>query len=154
MRYAHTNIAARDWEKLAQFYIDVFECKVKPPKRDLKGLWLDRATGLKNARQFGVHLSLPGHGDNPPTLEIFSYDEFIDKTDDVMANTIGFTHIAFEVEDVKTILKKALEHGASMLGEVVENKIDGVGTINFTYFRDLEGNIIEIQSWDYEDSNK
>ncbi len=68
----------------------------------------------------GVHLLLPWHGENPPTLEIFSYEEFVDH-DPIMANFIGFTHIAFEVE--------------------------GVGMLKFTYFRDPEGNIIEIQSW-------
>ena len=145
MRFAHTNIAARDWKKLSQFYIDVFECKVKPPERDLKGEWLDRAIGIKNARQMGVHLSLPGY-DNPPTLEIFSYEEFID-TVPMMANQIGFTHITFEVEDVEAVLEKALEHGASMLGEVIENEVKGVGVLKFTYLRDIEGNIIEIQSW-------
>ncbi|MDC0932444.1 VOC family protein [Arcobacteraceae bacterium] len=146
MRFAHTNIAARNWETLADFYINVFDCKPKPPKRDLKGEWLDKATGLQNARQFGMHLSLPGYDENSPTLEIFSYDEFITNKP-VMANHIGFTHIAFEVDDVDVILKKALEHNASKLGEVIENKIEGVGILKFTYFRDPEGNIIEIQSW-------
>ncbi len=145
MRFAHTNIAARNWKSLSQFYIDVFECKVKPPERDLKGDWLDRAIGIKNARQMGVHLSLPGY-ENPPTLEIFSYEEFID-TVPMMANQIGFTHIAFEVEDVDASLAKALEHGATMLGEVIENEVEGVGVLKFTYLRDIEDNIIEIQSW-------
>lgn len=146
MRFAHTNIAARDWESLANFYINVFECKIKPPKRDLKGAWLDLATGLKDARQTGVHLLLPGHGENPPTLEIFSYKKLVDNSP-IMANHIGFTHIAFEVEDVDAILEKALQNGASKLGEVIEKEVEGVGMLKFTYFRDPEGNIIEIQSW-------
>ena len=25
-RYAHTNIISKDWKKIAQFFIDVFEC--------------------------------------------------------------------------------------------------------------------------------
>jgi|GEM_PF-4690222 len=41
MRFARTNIAARDWEKLSQFYEDVFDCTVKPPRRKLSGEWLD-----------------------------------------------------------------------------------------------------------------
>ncbi len=145
MRFAHTNITARDWKRLADFYIKVFECKIKPPKRDLKGEWLDKAIGIKNARQMGVHLSLPGY-ENPPTLEIFSYEEFID-TAPIMANQIGFTHIAFEVEDVDTIVKKALDNGGAKLGEIIENEIEGVGILRFTYLRDIEGNIIEIQAW-------
>ena len=145
MRFAHTNIAVHDWERLADFYINVFECKIKPPKRDLKGEWLDKAIGLKNARQTGVHLSLPGY-DNPPTLEIFSYEKFVD-TNPIMANQIGFTHIAFEVDDVDATFEKALKYGATALGEVIENEIEGVGVLKFTYLRDIEGNIIEIQSW-------
>jgi len=66
MRYAHTNIVARDWKKLSDFYINVFNCSVKPPKRNLSGNWLDQATGLSNAKLEGVHLLLPGHGENGP----------------------------------------------------------------------------------------
>ncbi|MGA1931214.1 VOC family protein [Arcobacter sp. YIC-464] len=146
MRFAHTNIAARDWKSLADFYINVFECKIKPPQRDLRGEWLDKAIGIKNARQMGVHLTLPGFEKNAPTLEIFSYEEFVD-TNPIMANHIGFTHIAFEVEDVDATMQKALDNGATKLGEVIENKIEGVGMLKFTYLRDIEGNIIEIQSW-------
>lgn len=150
MRYAHTNIAAQDWEKVAQFYINVFNCTPKPPKRDLKGEWLDKAIGLKNARQFGIHLNLPGYENTTaPTLEIFSYDEMV-KTTPLMANSKDFTHIAFEVENVYEILEKVIANGGSKLGEIIKNKIEGVGVINFTYCRDCEENIIEIQSWDYE----
>ena len=146
MRFAHTNIAAKDWETLADFYIKVFDCKLKPPKRDLKGAWLDKAIGIKNSRQVGVHLSLPGYPENPPTLEIFSYDEYVENNP-IMANHIGFTHIAFEVESVDETLKKALEHQATILGEIIEKEIEDVGVLKFTYLRDPEGNIIEIQSW-------
>lgn len=146
MRFAHTNIAARDWKKIADFYINVFECTIKPPQRNLSGKWLDRATGLTNAKLEGVHLALPGHGDNPPTLEIFSYQEMHD-VPDIMANYTGFTHIAFEVEDVNTTLARALANGAVNLGEVVEKEVANVGLLKFVYFRDPEGNIVEIQSW-------
>lgn len=146
MRFAHTNIAARDWRSLAQFYIDVFGCRVKPPERRLSGDWLDRATGLTGARLEGVHLILPGHGDAGPTLEIFTY---ADAHDDgpVMANHIGFTHIAFEVPSVSDVFAQALAHGASRLGELTEREVPGVGLLTFVYFRDPEGNIVEIQSW-------
>ena len=146
MRFAHTNIAARDWKKLSQFYMDVFDCTVKPPERRLSGKWLDRATGLSNAQLEGVHLVLPGHGENGPTLEIFTYAE-MDAAASVMPNHPGFTHIAFEVESVERVYEKALNHGAKKLGETVEKKVPGVGVLQFVYFRDPEGNIVEIQSW-------
>lgn len=146
MRFSHTNIAARDWKKLSDFYINVFECTIKPPLRNLSGKWLDKGTGLTNAKLEGVHLYLPGHGENPPTLEIFSYEEMHDMLD-IMANYIGITHIAFEVEEVDSVMKKALEYGASHLGEISEREIEEVGTLKFVYLRDPEGNIVEIQSW-------
>ena len=149
MRFTHTNIAARDWKKLAQFYIEVFGCRLKPPERKLSGDWLDRATGLTGAHLEGAHLLLPGHGDNGPTLEIFSYAEMPDKGP-IMANQVGFTHIAFEVDDVRRTFAQALEQGGTPLGEVVEREIPGVGLLTFVYFRDPEGNIVEIQSWNKE----
>ena len=147
MRFAHTNIAAKNWKRLSDFYINVFNCRVKPPERNLSGDWLDKATGLKMARLTGVHLLLPGHGDNGPTLEIFTYED-THESDRMMANHTGFTHIAFEVEDVEATLKIALVNGAGLLGEITGKKIENVGILKFVYFRDPEGNIVEIQSWD------
>ena len=147
MRFAHTNIAARDWKRLSDFYIKVFNCKEKLPERNLSGDWLNQATGLTNARLTGIHLLLPGHGANGPTLEIFSYEN-TRESEPVMANCTGYTHIAFEVKDVETILNHALNNGAKLLGKVTEKIIEGVGILKFVCFRDPEGNIIEIQSWD------
>lgn len=146
MRYAHTNIVAGDWRKLADFYVRVFGCTVKPPERRLSGDWLDQATGLSGAVLEGVHLLLPGHGDTGPTLEIFSYQNTHERAP-FMANHTGLTHIAFEVEDVKQTFKIALSNGANRLGEITEKTIEGVGKLTFVYFRDPEGNIVEIQSW-------
>lgn len=146
MRFAHTNIVARDWKALADFYIDVFGCRGKPPERNLSGEWLDRATGLRGAALEGAHLLLPGHGENGPTLEIFSY-RGMEERGPIAANHTGLTHIAFEVEDVDRTLDEAMKHGGTALGTVVERTIEGAGDLKFVYFRDPEGNIVEIQSW-------
>jgi predicted enzyme related to lactoylglutathione lyase len=146
MRFAHTNIAAKNWKLLSEFYIKVFDCKIKPPERKLSGAWLDRAIGLQNAALEGVHLILPGHGDNGPTLEIFSYQKRHDSKP-IMANYVGLTHIAFEVHDVDQTLDEAIKNGGQLLGQVTEKTVDGVGELKFVYFRDPEGNIVEIQSW-------
>lgn len=146
MRFVHTNIVAKNWKMLSEFYIKVFGCKVKPPERELSGSWLDHATGLRNAILEGVHLLLPGHGANGPTLEIFTYKN-MHECEPLMANYSGFTHIAFEVDDVDQTLAAAMKSGGQLLGKVTEKTIDGVGDIKFVYFRDPECNIVEIQSW-------
>lgn len=147
MRYAHTNIAARDWRTLSEFYIRVFNCKLKPPERKLSGDWLDRATGLTDAALEGVHLLLPGHGEDGPTMEIFTYKDTY-AVDTSTANRLGFTHIAFEVDDIERVYTDAIEYGATVLGKITERAIPGVGELKFVYLRDPEGNIVEIQSWD------
>ena len=71
-KYVHTNLIARDWERLVRFYREVFGCEPKGPERDLSAAWLDRVNSVPNARLRGVHLQLPGYDDDGPTLEIFS----------------------------------------------------------------------------------
>ena len=33
IRYAHTNLIAKDWRSLARFYIEVFGCEPAGPER-------------------------------------------------------------------------------------------------------------------------
>ena len=143
-KYTHTNLVARDWKRLADFYVKVFGCAPVPPERDLSGGWLDRATALKDARITGIHLRLPGHGDAGPTLEVFQYDEETE-ADAPVPHRPGFGHIAFAVDDVEATKEAILEAGGGMVGEVVDVNIQGVGRLVFAYMRDPEGNILEIQ---------
>jgi len=144
MRYAHTNLVARDWRRLAGFYIEVFGCVPVPPERDLSGDWLDEATSLHGAHVRGVHLRLPGHGDDGPTLEVFQYDEETE-AEAPAPNRPGYGHIAFAVEDVEAVKEAVLSMGGGSVGEVVKVDIPGAGTLEFAYVRDPEGNVIEIQ---------
>lgn len=146
MKYAHTNIIAGDWKKLAQFYIEVFGCQPTYPERDLWGEWIDKATNINHVRIKGMHLRLPGYNDGP-TLEIFTYESGSLKNSPPEINRQGFSHIAFEVDSVENILNKLLEHGGTQLGEVIQKEYQGIGVLTMVYTRDPEGNIIEIQNW-------
>ena len=146
VRYVHTNLIAKNWRRLAQFYRDVFGCLPIPPERDLSGEWLDNATGVKGAHITGQHLRLPGYGDNGPTLEIFQYDAYTENPA-IAPNSTGFTHIAFAVEDVSATAQAVLDHGGSCIGDLTEREVPTVGRLTFRYMADPEGNIIEIQHW-------
>jgi hypothetical protein len=69
-RYVHTNVVARDWRALAEFYERVFGCVRVPPERDYRSAALDAGTGLRDAHLTGAHLRLPGWVDSGPTLEL------------------------------------------------------------------------------------
>lgn len=146
IRYAHTNIIAKDWKRLVDFYVKVFACVPVPPKRAQSGEWLDQGTGVNAAHLEGMHLRLPGHGPQGPTLEIYSYHPTLDAPATV-PNLRGIGHLAFEVENIKTVLVEALENGATKHGELSSHLVEGVGTIDFIYIADPEGNIIELQHW-------
>jgi len=145
-KYVHTNLIARDWKRLARFYTDVFGCERKGPERDMSGEWLDRMTSLNDAHLTGVHLRLPGYGDDGPTLEIFSYDQLIER-DLPAANQCGFAHIAFAVDDVDQALQAVIAAGGSAVGNITTTKVEGVGMLRVVYARDPEGNIVELQKW-------
>lgn len=67
-RYVHTNIIAKDYEKLIRFYKEVFGCQSIGEQRNLRGDWLDKLTGIPNAHIVGEHLVMPGHDKNPKLL--------------------------------------------------------------------------------------
>ena len=168
--YAHTNLVARDWKKVAQFYERVFGCVPVPPVRDLSGEWLDRATGIKSAHIRWIHLRLPGGSpgnntadavpgtnntghSNAPTLEIFQYEIFkggglrVGGERGHSPDDPGFGHIAFAVDDVEATVDSVFKNGGSEVGERTIREIPGTGIIDFQYVRDPEGNIIEVQKW-------
>jgi catechol 2,3-dioxygenase-like lactoylglutathione lyase family enzyme len=144
-KYGHTNLIAADWRRLAAFYESVFGCMPVPPERDLGGAALERGTGIANARLTGVHLRLPGHGVNGPTLEIFTYN-LNDAVGAGMPNRTGFGHIAFIVPDVAPAREAVLQAGGSDHGAIVTTQA-GQRSVTWVYMRDLEGNLIELQAW-------
>jgi predicted enzyme related to lactoylglutathione lyase len=48
-------------------------------------------------------------------------------------------------------LERALNHGATKVGEISEKEVEGVGILTFIYIADPEGNLIELQNWRQKD---
>ncbi|MBI2029914.1 VOC family protein [Candidatus Gottesmanbacteria bacterium] len=63
-----------------------------------------------------------------------------------VANREGYGHIAFQVDDIELVLKKAIEHGGKKVGKVVSKEYKK-GTSTYIYMTDPEGNIVELQYW-------
>lgn len=146
IRYAHTNVVARDWRALADFYIEVFDCEAVGPERDHKGPFVAALTNIPGASIRGVHLRLPGHGKNGPTLEVFQYNENVDRAS-TKINQPGFAHLAFQVEDVHAKRDEIINRGGADYGEIQTIEIPGAGTLTLNYMTDPEGNIVELQHW-------
>jgi len=147
IKYVHTNIVAKNWKKLADFYIKIFGCSIVPPIRNYKGKDLDSAVNIKDAALNGVHLRLPGYNKSGPTLEIFSYTPAL-KKQNRKVNTPGITHIAFEVSDVNKLYKKVIANGGKKVGKILTLKRSDGKKVTWCYVKDPEGNMIELQKWD------
>jgi predicted enzyme related to lactoylglutathione lyase len=146
IRFVHTNVIARDWRALAEFYQRVFGCTPVLPERHYAGEKLEAGTGVPGARLDGVHLRLPGYGSSGPTLEIFTYTPAGQGTASPI-NQPGFAHIAFEVTAVEEARQIVLGEGGSALGEVVTLETADGRQVTWCYVTDPEGNAIELQSW-------
>lgn len=145
-KFRHTNLIARDWKKLSDFYQQVFDCIPVPPERDLSGKQLEAGTGLSGAHLRGMHLRLPGHGPEGPTLEIFTYDTLAAR-DKPAVNQPGYGHLAFSVEDVREAQERVVSAGGARVGEIVTITIATGAKVTWCYVTDPEGNFIELQSW-------
>ena len=146
VRYAHTNLIARDWRVLARFYEDLFGCELVPPVRDYSGADLEAGTGLAGVHVSGAHLRLPGHGADGPTLEIYTYEP-AGSGPAPAVDRPGLAHLAFAVDDVPAAREAVLAEGGDTVGEIV-TLTTAVGTrVTWCYVTDPEGNIVELQSW-------
>jgi predicted enzyme related to lactoylglutathione lyase len=145
-RYVHANLIARDWRALSQFYREVFGCTPVPPERDFSGPDLEAGTGVPGSRLQGIHLRLPGHAGDGPTLEIFQYSQLAPAVEPAV-NRPGFAHIAFSVASVPEAREQVLSHGGSPVGEVVTLETSTGAEVTWCYVTDPEGNILELQSW-------
>lgn len=147
IKYVHTNIIASDWKKLAEFYINVFNCTPIYPERKINGKWLEKGTGVSKAELEGIHLILPGYAKEEPTLEIFQYNNILEKVKP-SSNRAGIRHIAFHVDNVSHFVELVINNGGKCIGEIVTTEINKFRTLTFAYVTDPEGNIIEIQNWE------
>ena len=146
MRYVHTNLIVHDLEAMIAFYCEVMGCEVAS-RRDLAAPWLGRGAAIADAKLTGAHLRLPGGGDDGPTLELFAYDPPGEDPGPGGADRRGFGHLAFAVDDVAAARARVLAHGGRPVGEVVTGEVADVGQVTWTYVRDPEGNLLELQRW-------
>ena len=138
MRYLHVCINAKDWNKLSQFYQNVFGCVPLEPRRNHFGERIEKMWGgLDGLRIVGEHVGVPGYaeGFDGPTLEIFTNN----MPEKGSITDYGLTHICFEVENEGEVVDRILENGGSLI-----STYDDPRNVRTVFTRDPEGNVVEI----------
>lgn len=142
----HVNIVVHDIEAMVGFYTDVLGMEVTK-RATIRGEWIGQTVGLDDVEADVVYLDLP-HG---PRIELIQYlkpqaqrPPGLD-----MANTPGLRHMAFRVEHileaVETLKQKGV-HPLSPIQQVPDSQVTYAGGVRkrLVYFRDPEGNILEL----------
>jgi hypothetical protein len=81
-----------------------------------------------------ILIRLPGGGDSGPTLETYPYETNEPKPTPA-SNREGFSHNAFEVEEVADVLERILAHGGKSIAPLVTKDLQGIGRLTFVYAR-------------------
>lgn len=141
MRFAHVCLVARDADGLAEFYIRVFGCVDRRPRRTLSGDAVGRGIGLPDAEIRAIWLTLPGR--DGPFLEIHQYRGAPDRPPP-RVDEPGFGHIAFAVADIRAAMAAIVAAGGSAQGELTDLGRAGAPVLA-VYMRDPEGNMLELE---------
>jgi|SRR6516165_1804534 catechol 2,3-dioxygenase-like lactoylglutathione lyase family enzyme len=139
--YSHTNIVARDPDRLARFYTEVFDCP-RVAERRWDGDWLGRGMGRPGTTLEVIHVQLPGAGG--ATIEIFRMPD-LRPGERATPDRPGLMHLAFFVDDIRHTLENLVSAGGESLGEIASVQIPDGDRVEFVYARDPEGNIVELQ---------
>jgi catechol 2,3-dioxygenase-like lactoylglutathione lyase family enzyme len=111
----HINVVVSDLQEAKKFFLNLgFE---EVTSSHLSGEELSRVTGLPNIEAEFFGLSLPGSHTN---IELIQYFSPIGGRDPDLsrANQLGFRHIAFEVDDIETEVKRLKANGVQFQSNI------------------------------------
>ncbi len=136
MKLNHITLIVSDIEKSKQFYKELLG--LEPGfEKEISGEQYSKVTGHPNLRLKFAVLKIPNSD------VIIELAQFINPEQKINAD---FRHIAFEAENVDNIYKKLKEKNVETVSEPVTISGQGPGLDGkkFFYFKDLDGNLIEI----------
>jgi catechol 2,3-dioxygenase-like lactoylglutathione lyase family enzyme len=133
----HVGIVVDDLAEATAFFVELgLELLGEGP---VGGGWVDRVVGLEGVRAEIAMLGTPeGHG----RLELVKFHTPPSSGGDreAPANTPGFRHVAFAVEDIDAVVARLQTRGAELVGEVERYE----DRYRLCYVRGPEGIIIEL----------
>ena len=141
-RFRHVAIVVSDLDAMVEFYTSVLGFRERSRYESASDDFR-RGVGLPHIKAEVVHLGMAG---SPVEIEMFQFDDTLAAcADRSRANLPGYRHIAFVVEDLDTACAQLRELGVEFFSDPITLGASGsVAGIQFVYFKDPEGNIVEL----------
>lgn len=138
----HLGVVTRDIDRMVAFYTDVFGAQLVK-ELSLTTPRFGQGVGVPGATARTVHLRIPGAS---TVVELTQYAEHQDVGDPrAQANTPGIRHFALRTSDIAGACDELNARGYEVVGGPVEvDEPPSARGTRFLYFRDPEGNLIEL----------
>lgn len=142
----HINLVVADLPRMVAFYRHVLGMTVTK-EVTIGGEWIGRTVGLADVRAEVVYLDLP-EGPRVELLHYLSPDALLAPGVD-KPNALGLRHMAFRVADIDAAVAKLSAAGVDFFSDVQtvpDAQVTYAGGVRkrLVYFRDREGNILEL----------
>ncbi len=133
----HIGIVVNDLAAAKRFFVDLGFKAVGD--MSMQGEWVGRVIGLKNVQSDIAMVQAP---DGQLNIEFAKFRQPLDPEGvrPAASNTLGFRHIAIEVDDLEEVVAAVKHRGTELVGEV-ETYED---SYKLCYIRGPEGIIIEL----------
>jgi catechol 2,3-dioxygenase-like lactoylglutathione lyase family enzyme len=133
----HFNVVVEDIDAIKSFYTDVVGLKIKD-EFEISEPQLSRGLGVDDAKLKVIFWHIP---ESETTIEMV---EYVSPTsvgvDKQTTNRLGYGHLAFTVADIDSVYDELTARGAAF----VSPPVTVAGGVRFCFFKDPEGNILEI----------
>ena len=141
-RFRHVAIIVEDLDRMVEFYTRVLGLELKR-QFEIESEEFREGIGIEDAKARGAHLMVP---DSNIEIELFQFIHSQGvKEKASIANMIGYRHIAFIVDDLDKSFEILKGNGVEFFSDpITVNEPESVRGFRFVYFRDPEGNIIEL----------
>ena len=139
--FNHSGFVVRDIEKMVSFYRDSLGLtvtrevdSVAPPQGDHTGIPGAHRTLVFVGKPEGEHVLELVHYIDPPSPDTGHLDR----------NYIGAAHICFNVSDLAEMHRELKSQGIEFVTPPLYRSLPDGGRMGICYFRDPEGNLVEL----------
>ncbi|GHG55194.1 glyoxalase [Sinomonas cellulolyticus] len=117
-RFDHIGITVSDLEEATAFFVGLgFEIEGGPSP--IEGAFIDTVTGIPDARS-EILMLRPPDGGTCLELSSFAHPDHTPGNPHALANELGLRSIAFEVDDVPSLVEKLAADGYGLIGGIGE----------------------------------